>query len=138
MSLSGPLLMDARTFLAQPQQSDVDYDTEHICMSTTNIQNNLVSWTASKDGFIIGWMSSAASQFCITIGVVPPTTSIVAGSVATGAVWYSSSVNPGSSWNGGLPSLRHRFLSGDQIYLRTLAAAQVVLWLFVGYPKIPT
>lgn len=136
----GPILADAQTIvdLVRAEGGDVEYDTESILLFTTSVSGNVQTWRAPRDGFILGWLCSAGSQFMLTINLDPPAANAAAGGVYTGAVWYSAATNPAATQANQLPPLRHRFKANDAINVRTLSATTVLLWLFVGYPQTPT
>lgn len=114
-----------------------DYDSDLVVLFTTSTSGNIQTWRAPKDGFILGWQCSAASQWALTVAVDPPAaTPVVQGSVTAGigAAFIGGGTNPAST-HITVPPLRFRFKNGDAINLRTFAATAVCLWLYVGYPR---
>jgi len=114
----------------------VDYSCEAVLLLTTSVSGNVQTWRAPKDGFILGWISSAASQYGLSLRVDPPAAVGAAGSVYTGALWYPSSINPATAFQPFPAGLRIKFKATDAVNLKTYAATTVALWLFVAYFEV--
>lgn len=133
----GPIVADAQTLVGLLASSDMNYDGEFVILATSNVADSTAAWTASRDGFVLGWRANLSSGFAIAINADPPhvVANPSAGTVLTGVIAYV-----GSAVNSQLmqTAMMIPFIAGDVIKIKTGSATQLVVELYLGYPKIPT
>jgi hypothetical protein len=132
------LIGDSNVLSVGTSGDDMDYDTETVFMITSNVAGSMVSWTAQRDGFILGFISSSASNFALAVNVDPVSAAGLGPNVFTGHVWYPCASNPAAQQIPLPTQIRYPFLKNDIIKLRTISATLTALWLFVGYRRKPT
>jgi hypothetical protein len=133
----GPILVDARTLVSLPGVTDMNYEGEFVILATSNVADSTATWTASRDGFVLGWRANLSSGFAIALNADPPHVvgNPTAGTVLTGVIAYV-----GATVNSQLmqSAMMIPFKLNDVIKIKTGSASQLVVELYLGYAKIPT